>query len=184
MHQRHLGLLLVLLAIPGATACRPKPPVTVAPAPAPSPAPVAEAPAPPPETPAPPADPLAGDLASVNAYLASSGLLGDVGFDFDRATLSPEAQRRLDRNAAFLKDNPQFEVTIQGHCDERGTNDYNLALGERRAGAALAHLVAAGVDRSRLRTLSYGEEQPVCTSSDEACWSRNRRAHFAVTGRR
>jgi peptidoglycan-associated lipoprotein len=126
---------------------------------------------------------LAGDLARVNEYLAANGLLGDVYFEFDKADLVEEARARLSRNADWLKAHPEFEVTIEGHCDERGTNEYNLALGERRAAAAKDYLGSLGVAGSRLRTLSYGEERPQCMDHGEPCWSRNRRAHFLVTGR-
>jgi peptidoglycan-associated lipoprotein len=128
-------------------------------------------------------DPLAGDLAKVNDYLSANGLLGDVYFDFDKSDLRDDARARLARNAEWLRGHPEFEVTIEGHCDERGTNEYNLALGERRAAAAKDYLGSLGVAAARLRTLSYGEERPVCSESNESCWSRNRRAHFVVTGR-
>ena len=128
-------------------------------------------------------DPLSGDLAAVNEYLVSNGLLGDVYFDFDRSDLREDARGRLSRNSEWLRAHPEFEVTIEGHCDERGTNEYNLALGERRASAARDYLGSLGVTGSRLRTLSYGEERPRCGDSSESCWSRNRRAHFVVTGR-
>jgi peptidoglycan-associated lipoprotein len=128
-------------------------------------------------------DPLAGDLAKVNDYLAANGLLGDVYFDFDKSDLRDDARARLSKNAEWLRAHPEFEVTIEGHCDERGTNAYNLALGQRRAAAAMDYLGSLGVAGSRMRTISYGEERPVCTESNESCWSRNRRAHFVVTGR-
>lgn len=151
--------------------------VSAAPAPAPEPAP---APAPAPE----PMDPLEGDLASVNEYLRSQGLLGDVYYAYDSSDLSPEARQRLAANARFFNEHPVFEALIEGHCDERGTPEYNLALGERRASSARSYLASLGVDGARLRTITYGEERPVCTESEEACWSQNRRAHFLVTGRR
>ena len=128
-------------------------------------------------------DPLAGDLAAVNDYVSANGLLGDVYFDFDRSDLKEDARARLTRNAEWLRAHPEFEVTIEGHCDERGTNEYNLALGERRASAARDYLVSLGVAGTRVRTLSYGEERPQCSDGAESCWSRNRRAHFVVTGR-
>jgi peptidoglycan-associated lipoprotein len=128
-------------------------------------------------------DPLAGDLAAVNDYLWKNGLLGDVYFEFDKSDLIEDARARLARNAEWLRSHPEFEVTIEGHCDERGTNEYNLALGERRAAAAKDYLSSLGVGAARLRTLSYGEERPQCSESSESCWSRNRRAHFVVTSR-
>lgn len=132
-----------------------------------------------------PVDPLGSRDIFENMQMDRAAFQGNtVYFEYDRARIRSEERAKLAAVAEHLKSNSDDKLLIEGHCDERGTNDYNLALGERRAGAALAHLVAAGIDRSRLRSLSYGEEQPVCTSSDEACWSRNRRAHFAVTGRR
>lgn len=111
------------------------------------------------------------------------GLLGDVYFDFDRAELKAEARERLSRNADFLKSRPEFLVTVEGHCDERGTNEYNLALGDRRATATRDYLVSLGVAASRIKIISYGEERPVCRDSNEGCWWQNRRSHFVVTGR-
>ncbi len=129
-------------------------------------------------------DPLAGDLIEAQNYAESQGLLGDIYFDFDRSNLTSDARDRLAQNAEFMNAHPEFTFTIEGHCDERGTNEYNLALGDRRSNAALSYLVSLGVDTSRLTTISYGEEQPQCTSSGEGCWSQNRRAHFLISGRR
>jgi peptidoglycan-associated lipoprotein len=120
---------------------------------------------------------------AVNDYVARNGLLGDVYFDFDKAELTEESRTRLARNADWLRAHPEFEVRIEGHCDERGTNEYNLALGERRAAAAREYLTSLGVSARNLTTLSYGEERPQCSDSSEGCWSRNRRAHFLITGR-
>jgi peptidoglycan-associated lipoprotein len=128
-------------------------------------------------------DPLSEDLETANAYAREQGLLGDVYFDFDQYSLKPEARDRLAKNAAFMKEHPEFTFTIEGHCDERGTNEYNLALGERRASAARDYLLSLGASAGSTRTISYGEERPVCETSDEGCWWRNRRAHFKITGR-
>jgi peptidoglycan-associated lipoprotein len=129
-------------------------------------------------------DPLSDpDIAKLNEYLKSQGLLGDVYFDFDKAELREDARERLSRNAQWLREHPQFEVTIEGHCDERGTNEYNLALAERRAGVTRDYIASLGVTGGRLRSISYGEERPQCTASSESCWAMNRRAHFVVTGR-
>jgi len=128
-------------------------------------------------------DPLAGDITAANEHAYSAGLLGDVYFDFDKADLTETSRSRLARNAEFLRAHPEFQLSIEGHCDERGTNEYNLALGERRAAAAKDYLVSLGVAGGRLRTVSYGEERPQCTQTDESCWSLNRRAHFLITGR-
>jgi peptidoglycan-associated lipoprotein len=83
-----------------------------------------------------------------------------------------------------MRDHGDILFTIEGHCDERGTNEYNIALGQRRASAAKDYIVSLGVEDSRLRTISYGEERPFCTESNEGCWQQNRRAHFVATGRR
>ena len=105
----------------------------------------------------------------------------DVHFAFDSFLLDPEAERILAEKAAWLQDNANVDVQIEGHCDERGTSDYNLALGERRANAVQQYLTLLGIDSGRLSTISYGEEQPLDPGHDEAAWSRNRRAHFVIT---
>jgi peptidoglycan-associated lipoprotein len=128
-------------------------------------------------------DPWSGDLDAVDAYARSQGLLGDVYFTFDEATLSAEARERLAASARLLRDRPELRLAVEGHCDERGTPEYNLALGERRAQAAKSYLVALGVDGPRLEPRTLGEENPVCTSSDEGCWQQNRRAHSRIAGR-
>jgi peptidoglycan-associated lipoprotein len=155
-------------------------------------------PAPPPPAatqevqPAPPApavedkreDPLLSrDLQVVNDELRRRGFSPDVYFDYDESGLSDDARGKLARNADLLKSQAQFMVTVEGHADERGTNEYNLALGERRSNAVRDYLGSLGVGGDRLRTISYGEERPVCTQSEESCWSQNRRAHMVITGR-
>lgn len=111
---------------------------------------------------------------------SQSGPMKDIQFDFDRYTLSADSQEILQRNAEWLKDNPWAQVQIEGHADERGTSEYNLALGAKRAEAAKDYLVAQGVSPERLSTISYGEELPVCREQVEGCWQRNRRAHSAI----
>jgi peptidoglycan-associated lipoprotein len=106
--------------------------------------------------------------------------LKDVYFDFDKYDIRSADAKMLDANAAWLKSNANLLVLIEGHCDERGTNEYNLALGERRAKATMNYLVGQGVAQSRVSIISYGEERPVCTEHNEACWTKNRRAHFLV----
>ena len=106
----------------------------------------------------------------------------DVHFTFDQYTLRPEAKRVLDQSAAWLKSRPQALLMIEGHCDERGTSEYNFALGERRAKASMDYLVGRGVDARRIQVVSMGEEHPTCQSATEACWAKNRRAHFLVKG--
>jgi len=108
--------------------------------------------------------------------------LSPIYFDYDRSTLRPEAADKLKAHAERIRSFPEWaSVTIQGHCDERGTEEYNLALGDRRADAVKRYLVTLGVPESRLRTVSYGELQPAVGGHDETAWSRNRRAEFAVS---
>jgi peptidoglycan-associated lipoprotein len=104
----------------------------------------------------------------------------DIYFNFDKATLTPSAQDNLLRKAEWLRENSDVTVTIEGHCDARGTNEYNLALGDRRAESAKTFLVDLGIAASRVTTISYGEERPVCTQQDEECWAKNRRDNFVV----
>jgi len=106
--------------------------------------------------------------------------LADVYFEFDRSELTPAARASLEQNAKWLIGHPNSAVTVEGHADERGTNEYNLALGERRAQAVKRVLVALGVTSAKLSTVTYGEEQPVCRDHQDSCWQKNRRAHFAV----
>jgi peptidoglycan-associated lipoprotein len=109
--------------------------------------------------------------------------LRDINFDFDKYDVRPGDAKILDANAAWLKSNQGYLVLIEGHCDERGTNEYNLALGERRAKAAMNYLVSQGVPASRITIISYGEERPLCTEHSEECWAKNRRDHFLVKPR-
>jgi peptidoglycan-associated lipoprotein len=103
-----------------------------------------------------------------------------IFFDFDQYVLTPEARDILADNAAYIKANPGIKVRIEGHCDERGSDEYNLALGERRAQAAQKYLVSLGIDPNRLDIISYGEEKPLDSGNDEAAWAKNRRAEFVV----
>jgi peptidoglycan-associated lipoprotein len=104
----------------------------------------------------------------------------DIFFEFDSAVLLAEAQEILRKKAEWLINNPEATATIEGHCDERGTNEYNLALGERRAESAKAFLVDLGVQGSRLSTISYGEERPLDPGHNEEAWAKNRRGHFTI----
>jgi len=123
----------------------------------------------------------AGTKASVAPLdQAVESPLKDVFFDFDKAVIREDMQKVLDENVKWLKANPAAKVLIEGHCDERGTNEYNLGLGERRARAVKDYLVALGVEASRIGTISYGEERPFVLGHDESAWKWNRRAHFVV----
>lgn len=146
------------------------PPTPAAPAPAPAPAPVAPTPvAPPTAAPAPPAPP--------KEYRANDALK-PIHFAFDKSDIRPADAKVLDATAAYLKANPNQLVLIEGHCDERGTSEYNLALGERRAKSAMNYLVANGIEAGRITTISYGKERPICSEHNEACWSKNRNDTF------
>lgn len=109
------------------------------------------------------------------------GPLKQIFFDYDSSALSSEARQTLQANADWLTSNPDAKVEIEGHCDERGSASYNLALGAKRAQAAQEHLIGLGVASERLSTISYGEELPVCNDANESCWQQNRRGHFQVT---
>jgi peptidoglycan-associated lipoprotein len=133
-------------------------------------------PTPAPTTAAPTARPAPRDFAAVPE-------LQDIYFDFDKYDIRPGDTRILDANAAWLKSNPNHLVLIEGHADERGTNEYNLALGERRAKPTMNYLVSQGVQANRITIISYGEERPTCTEKSEGCWAKNRRSHFLVKPR-
>ena len=106
--------------------------------------------------------------------------LRDVFFDFDKSELRRDAVEQLKLNAQWLKENVSRKVILEGHCDERGTNEYNLALGERRANSTKDYMVNLGVESGRLKTISYGEEKPFAEGHNEAAWAQNRRVHFVA----
>jgi peptidoglycan-associated lipoprotein len=118
-----------------------------------------------------------GKLDKLNAQ----GILKPIHFDFDAAELRPDALQTLNDDAARIRENAPFGVRVEGHCDERGTSEYNLALGDRRARAARDYLVSLGIPAGRLRTISYGKERPVDPGHNEEAWSKNRRAEFVFT---
>lgn len=147
------------------------PPPTVEPPPRPA--------APPPPPPSPPPPPP-GPSISQQAFQEFQNQ--DIYFDFDKYDLRTDARTILDRKASFLNQNSSVRVQIEGHCDERGTEEYNLALGERRANAAKQYLTTAGISAGRLSTISYGKERPLDPGHNEAAWAKNRRDHFVITG--
>jgi peptidoglycan-associated lipoprotein len=177
-------LLTAALLAAGALACR-------KPAPAPQPEPARTAPAPAPAkaaaqqadtSPQRKADEAAEASRKAEAayQMAAAAALRDVHFDYDQAGIGDSEKPVLSAIAAFMAQYPQASLLIDGNCDERGTVEYNLALGERRAQAALAYLTGLGVPAARLSMTSYGKEKPVCTEPVESCWARNRRAHFTL----
>lgn len=169
-----------------ASGCAKKAPV---PAPAPPPPVVQEAPPPPPPpapapapAPAPPA-PLTEDEIFANKTLDALNAeqpLAHAGFAYDSYTLSDEARAALDANATWLRRWTSTKVAIEGHADNRGTNEYNLALGDRRAAAARDYLISLGIAADRISAVSKGEEQPFCMEDTESCWALNRRAYFVI----
>jgi peptidoglycan-associated lipoprotein len=157
----------------------PAPPVVAAPPPAPPPAP---APTP------PPAPPRALTEDEVFARKTVEQLnaempLADVMFEYDQSSIREDQRQALQRNADYLRRWPTVRVSVEGHADSRGTNEYNLALGERRANAVKEYLVGLGVTTDRMVVVSKGEETPVCTEETEACFPRNRRGHFVITAK-
>ncbi len=104
----------------------------------------------------------------------------DAYFDFNKSDIRGDARANLTKTAEFLRSYSQVRVTIEGHCDERGSTEYNIGLGERRAQAAKNYLISLGISTDRMDTVSWGKERPFCTEHDEACWQQNRRAHFVA----
>lgn len=123
----------------------------------------------------PPPPPKAPEPSADEMFLKE---VRDAYFDTDKSDLRPDARASLTKTAEFLRNYPQFKVTVEGHCDERGSTEYNLGLGDRRANAVKQFLVSLGISADRLSTVSYGKEKPVCSASNEDCWQQNRRGHF------
>jgi peptidoglycan-associated lipoprotein len=195
--SRHAFRTLSVLCAAGLLAlsvsCGKKQPPPLPPAPPPPPpAQVQQAPPPPPPppqpTPQPPPPPRTPTEAEIFARMSVAELnnskpLDDVFFDFDKSDLGDAARTSLQKDADWMRKWSTTMVMIEGHADSRGTNEYNLALGERRAAAARDYLVSLGVPASRLSIVSKGEEQPFCMEETEACWAQNRRGHFIVTAK-
>lgn len=193
IHARKRTLIAVAAVSLLATACAKK---KVAAAPPPPPPPVTAPaatprPAPPPRSTATtqssaaaaPAQryPNAATRARIDELLAK---IEDAYFDYDKAALRPDAVKALQSDSTelrdILKDYPNYKLTVEGHCDERGSAEYNVALGDRRAGAAKDYLVQVGIPATQLDVISFGKEKPVCEDHDEACWQRNRRIHIVA----
>jgi peptidoglycan-associated lipoprotein len=181
-----LGVLIALSVVAGA--CHKKQPPIARPLPPPPPAPQE-----PQRPPAPPEQPATSGVTAppVEDSIASASLddlnrnspLKPVFYNLDSAELDQTAQQALQGNADVLKKYGTWQITIEGHCDERGTAEYNLALGERRATAARTYLLSLGIPADRIKIVSYGKEFPFDPGHDEAAWSKNRRAHFVVTAK-
>jgi peptidoglycan-associated lipoprotein len=181
---------LALVLSVGIAACSKKTPA-IAPPPPESTYPAAPAtPPPPPPAPAPPPAPTAAPLTEEQIFaqksldqLNSERPLGDVFFSLDQASIRDEARASLQKNAEWMKRWTATRITVEGHCDERGTPEYNLALGERRANAVREYLESLGIARDRVSVVSKGKEAPFCNESNESCWQQNRRGHFVITAK-
>jgi peptidoglycan-associated lipoprotein len=191
MRHTRFAVIALLVAALGAGACGKKKPPVARPMPPPPGSGTPSAPPPGPPTPVPDTTPVppepkitddplvSGDLEAIN----KNSPFQPVFFALDSFEIEGVAQQALTANAEILKKYPSWVITIEGHCDERGTAEYNLALGEKRALAARTYLLSLGVPADRLRTVSYGKEFPFDPGHDEGAWSKNRRAHFVVTSR-
>ena len=192
MNVRRSANLLTLCVVfsIGAAACGKKPPA-VTPAPAPPAAAASTAPSAPPTPPAPAPAPPAAKALSEDEIFAGKTLeqlnaerpLADVYFELDESTIGGEATGALQKNAGWLKRWTSTRVAVEGHADERGSAEYNLALGERRADAVKAYLVNLGIAADRIAVVTKGKESPFCTDSNESCWQQNRRGHFIITAK-
>jgi len=120
------------------------------------------------------------DVENLDGRGLAGTVVGDIFFEFDSSSLSPEAQEQLSQNAAWMQKHSRSTVIVEGHCDERGTDEYNIALGERRAEAAQGYMINLGVSGNRMSVVSYGEEKPFDPGHNEEAWARNRRAHFVT----
>jgi peptidoglycan-associated lipoprotein len=166
------------------SACAKKPPTSAQEKrPAETPPSAAATPVAPPVSSAPITDDSQKVLSASIQDLNQRGYLQDAYFDYDKYELRDDARSALATDAEWLKKYPTVQILIEGHCDERGTNEYNLALGERRANSAKDYLVSLGLDAGRVKTVSYGEERPFCTDSTEGCWTKNRRGHLVITAK-
>jgi peptidoglycan-associated lipoprotein len=188
--RRTAGFVTFCVALSlGAAACAKKPAAAAPPAPPPE----ATAPAAPPTPPPPPAPPPAPKPAALSEdelfarktleQLNAEKPLADVFFDLDESTVRDDARGPLQKNAEWLKRWASTRITVEGHCDERGSAEYNLGLGDRRGNAVRAYLVSLGVPGDRIAVVSKGKESPFCTEKNEGCWQQNRRGHFLITAK-
>jgi peptidoglycan-associated lipoprotein len=187
-----LSFVLIAVTFMTVAGCRKKAPVVVPPPPPPAPPAAVVTPPPPPPPapqpvpqPPPPAPPTEEDIFARMSLLQlnESRPLDDVFFEFDQSDLSDAGRAVLQKNSTWMKRWTSTRVTIEGHADARGTNEYNLALGERRAAVARDYLISLGIATGRIDTVSKGEEQQVCREETESCWAQNRRGHFVITAK-
>ena len=189
MSQSRARLLTISLCLAMAlAACGKKPPP---PPPMPPPPPVETAPPPPPPPPPAPTPAPESRVPTEDEIFARMSLeelnakkpLGDVFFALDSSDLADEARASLQKNSEYLKRWSSLKISVEGHCDERGTAEYNLSLGERRSNAVKGYLVSLGVPADRIVVISKGKETPFCSESSESCWQQNRRGHFVITAK-
>jgi len=188
--QRVAGVVTVCVVLSLAAAACGKKPAPAPPAAAPAATAPAPPPAPPPPAPPPPAAPAPAALTEEEIFarktleeLNKERPLGDVFFDLDASSVRDDARAALQKNAEWLKRWASTRIAVEGHCDERGSGEYNLALGDRRGNAVKDYLVSLGVAADRIAVVSKGKEAPFCTESNEACWQQNRRGHFVITAK-
>jgi peptidoglycan-associated lipoprotein len=182
--MRQTAWVVALAAAVALGACH-KNPQPAPPAPPPI-APATPPPAPNPTNPrdvAPQQDEYAKLLQTPTDEIERMGLLAEIHFDYDQSDIRESDRAILQKNAEVLKKFDFLRITVEGHCDDRGSVEYNLALGDKRSRVAYDYLVSLGVKADRLKTVSYGKEVPLCQDASEECWARNRRAHFTVTGK-
>ena len=185
MHRASRAVSLSVIALVALGACKKKPEVAPAPAEQPAPAPQ---PAPPPPAPAQPECDAACVEARNNAAkteairAATAALTATIYFDYDRSDITDDSRAKLDAKVPVLTQTTAVRIRIAGRTDSRGSDEYRLALGQRRAAAAKRYLTDRGIDGSRIEVVSFGEERPTCTDESEGCWSRNRRDEFEITG--
>jgi peptidoglycan-associated lipoprotein len=199
-HSKRLVLIAVAVAAMIGVGCAKKKVAAQAPPPPAPPAAPAARPQPvtptprasvPQQTPAPVAQQQVRNMPSAQTRARIDTLLArieDAYYDYDKSNLRPDAIQALQADSTelrdILKDYPDYKLTIEGHCDERGSAEYNIALGQQRADAAKAYLVQVGIPSAQLATVSYGKEKPICTEQDEACWQKNRRVHIVADAQR
>jgi peptidoglycan-associated lipoprotein len=191
--RRRTAALVATFLMAAMVACHKKPAPTPSPTPQPPPPVVRTTPTPPPppppspspEAPRPPRVPSDDDIFAAKSLedLNRERPLADVQFAYDMADLSDPSRAALQKNADWLRRWSTTRVTIEGHADARGTNEYNLALGERRASTVRDYLISLGIPAARMSIVSKGEEDPICKEDVESCWAQNRRGHFVITGK-
>lgn len=178
--------LAAAVAVSGCAKKKPAPPPAAPPAPAPT-RPTTPPPPPPPPAPreTPPRTPTEEEVFASKSLeqLNNEHPLGDAYFDLDSSQIRSDAQSALQKDADWMKRWTSTKVTVEGHCDSRGSAEYNLALGNRRATAVRDYLTSLGIAADRVQIVSKGKEQPVCTEEAESCWQQNRRGHFLITAK-